>query len=57
MLPKTLLKLILESKTVDFENDVNTSFESQQEQLAGQVDQSTEKEVKQASVKGIETYK
>jgi len=50
MLPKTLLKLILESKTVDFENDVNTSFESQQEQLAGQVDQATEKEVKQASV-------
>ena len=42
---------------MDLENDANTPFEPQQEQLAGLVDQSAEKEVKQASVEGIETYK
>ncbi len=44
-------------ETVDFENDPNASFEPQQEQLTGQVDQSTEKEVKQSSVEGTETCK
>jgi hypothetical protein len=54
---KNSVEIDSSEETVDFENDVNTSFEPQQEQLAGEVDQSTEKEVKQASVKGIETYK
>lgn len=42
---------------MDFENDANTAFEPQQEKIAGQVDQSTEKEVQHASVRGTETYK
>jgi len=54
---KNSVEINSSEETVDFENDVKASLEPQQEQLVGQVDQSTEKVVKQASVEGIETYK
>ncbi len=54
---KNSIEIGSSEEPVDFENDPNTSFGPQQEQLTGQVDQSTEKEAKQASIEGIETCK